>query len=285
MLAFVLSGGGNRGALEVGALRVLIERGIRPEMLVGTSAGAANAAMTASDPTPEGVQRLVNAWLEATKDDVYPGNRLIAVLRSLLRQDSMFPNHCLCRFIRARLPAGVRTFADVRGARLYITAVELSTGELRIFGDDPADLLLDAIMASMALPPYLPPWRCDGRWYIDGGAAACLPLSVALERGATEIYALDLTYTGFARASIHGVIPILFQAADIMVHQLRRRDLAEARRQLGARLHYVSLALEENLSPFDFCHTEELIAEGERRMAAYLEAQPRSSLAEGSEVR
>ena len=76
MLAFVLSGGGNRGALEVGALRVLVERGIRPEMLVGTSAGAVNAAMVASDPTLEGMQRLVNAWREVTKYDVYPGNHL-----------------------------------------------------------------------------------------------------------------------------------------------------------------------------------------------------------------
>ena len=285
MLAFVLSGGGNRGALDVGALRVLVERGIRPEMLVGTSAGAVNAAMVASDPTLEGVQRLVNAWREITKYDVYPGNHLTAMLRSLLRQDGMFPNRRLCRFIRAHLPAGVRTFADVQGARLYVTAVELGSGELRIFGDDPADQLLDAIMASTALPPYLPPWRCDGLLYMDGGAAACLPLSAALERGATEVYALDLTYTGCPRASIHGVIPILFQAADIMVHQLRQRDLAEARQQLGAKLHYVSLALDKNLSPFDFRHTGELIEEGRRRMAAYLEAQTCSSSPGGGEVK
>lgn len=50
MLAFVLSGGANRGPLEVGALQVLLERGIVPDMLVGTSAGAINAALLAIDP-------------------------------------------------------------------------------------------------------------------------------------------------------------------------------------------------------------------------------------------
>ena len=70
-----------------------------------------------------------------------------------------------------------------------------------------------------------------------------------------------------------------------MVHQLRQRDLAEARQQLGAKLHYVSLALDKNLSPFDFRHTGELIEEGRRRMAAYLEAQTCSSSPGGGEVK
>ena len=283
MITFVLSGGGNRGGLEVGAMWALIERGVRPEMLVGTSAGAINSAAVATDPTLAGVQRLADAWLEVTRRDVYPGNVLTMLLRFLLGRDSLFSNRRFHRFVQTHIEPKARTFADVQGARLYITAVDLNTGALHVFGDDPDDSLVDAIMASTALLPYLPPWEYKGRRYIDGGAAACLPLSVALERGASEIYAVDLTYAGHARRSIHGVIPILFQAADIMVHQLRQRDVAEARRRLGARLHYIPMPIHKDLSPFDFRHTGEMIEEGRRRTVAYLETLERSAWPEGGE--
>ncbi|HIQ06184.1 MAG TPA: hypothetical protein EYH31_10955 [Anaerolineae bacterium] len=283
MIAFVLSGGGNRGGLEVGAMWELLEQGIRPQMLVGTSAGAINAAGLAADLTLEGVRRLAEGWLEVTKDDVYPGNFLTTVIRFLLKRDGLYPNHRLYRFIRSRVPSGIHTFADVSGVRLYITAVDLNTGGLRVFGDDPADSVIDAIMASTALLPYLPPWEYQGRQYIDGGAGACLPLSVAIERGATEVYAVDLTYGGQLRESIHGVIPILFQAADIMVYQLRQRDLAEARRQLGDKLHYIPMPIYKDLSPFDFSHTRKMVEEGRQRTAAYLEAEARASQMKGGE--
>lgn len=281
MITFVLSGGGNRGGLEVGAMWALIERGIRPEMLVGTSAGAINATVVATDPTLAGVQRLADAWLGVTRRDVYPGNVLMMTLRFLLGRDSLFSNRRFHRFVQAHVEPKARTFGDVQEARLYVTAVELNTGALHVFGDDPDDSVVDAIMASTALLPYLPPWEYNGRRYIDGGAAACLPLSAALERGASEVYAVDLTYTGHARHSIRGVIPILFQAADIMVHQLRQRDLAEARRRMGARLHYIPMPVHKDLSPFDFRHTGEMIEEGRRRTEAYLETLERSAWPEG----
>lgn len=283
MIAFVLSGGGNRGSLEVGAMWTLTECGIRPQMVVGTSAGAINAAAVATDPILAGVERLANAWLETTRQDVYPGNVLTMALRFLIRRDGLFSNRRFHRFVQAHVRPKARTFADVRGARLYITAVDLDTGVLHVFGDDPGDSVVDAIMASTALLPYFPPWPYRGRRYIDGGVAACLPLSVALERGATEIYAVDLTYAGHPRRSIHGVIPILFQTAGIMVHQLRQRDLAEARRRLGAKLHYIPMPVYKDLSPFDFHHTGELIEEGRRQTEAYLETRERSTWPEGGE--
>src|SRR5215470_7554943 len=63
--AFVLSGGGARGALQAGALRALLEAGIRPDVVVGTSIGAWNGALLARDPTPTGVDTIASAWLTA----------------------------------------------------------------------------------------------------------------------------------------------------------------------------------------------------------------------------
>jgi predicted acylesterase/phospholipase RssA len=62
MTVFVLSGGGNYGPLQVGALQVLMERSLRPDLLVGNSAGALNAASLVTDPTPRGVKRLADLW-------------------------------------------------------------------------------------------------------------------------------------------------------------------------------------------------------------------------------
>src|SRR5688500_6070448 len=76
---FVLGGGGNLGALQVGMLQAVLERGIVPDELVGCSAGALNAAMLAADPTADGLDRLRNLWLTGQEDIVAPFSRFDGV--------------------------------------------------------------------------------------------------------------------------------------------------------------------------------------------------------------
>ncbi|MFN3929752.1 MAG: patatin-like phospholipase family protein, partial [Thermoflexus sp.] len=102
--AFVLSGGGNRGPLQVGALRALLERGVEPDFLVGTSAGAINAVAFAVDPTPGGVERLAAAWRRVRRADIYPGNLFTILWRLLTHQDSLFNGSGLRRVLEAHLP-------------------------------------------------------------------------------------------------------------------------------------------------------------------------------------
>ena len=85
------------------------------------------------------------------------------------------------------------SLAGLQGARLFVTATHLRTGRLHVFGDDPNDRVLDALMASTALIPLHPPWEIDGEKYVDGGTVTPLPIRVALERGATEIFALHIS--------------------------------------------------------------------------------------------
>jgi NTE family protein len=61
-IAFVLGGGGILGAHEVGMLRALAERSIKPDLILGTSIGAINGSVFAADPTPASVQRLSELW-------------------------------------------------------------------------------------------------------------------------------------------------------------------------------------------------------------------------------
>lgn len=110
MVAFVLSGGGNRGALQVGALQALFECGIVPDILVGTSADAVNAAYIATKPTLEGTQELAEIWQRLTKEDVCPGNRLTILWRIIARRDSLFPNANFLRFIELHASSGVERF-------------------------------------------------------------------------------------------------------------------------------------------------------------------------------
>jgi NTE family protein len=77
MIAYVLSGGNLRGALQVGALQALIQDPARrPQLIVGTSIGAINGALVAADPTPGGVEKLAHGWRSTKRSDVYPGRRI-----------------------------------------------------------------------------------------------------------------------------------------------------------------------------------------------------------------
>jgi len=273
MLAFVLSGGGNRGALQVGALQVLLEHGLRPDILAGTSAGALNAAFLASDPTPAGAERLAGIWKRVRKEDVYPDSRWSVLWRLIRNSESLYSNRNLHRFLLRYLRgARLERFGDVRsGVHLYIVAAELDTGAARVFGDSPDDPLLDALMASTALPPFHPPWRHNGTAYVDGGMAADLPICLTAERGAREIYALHITQAAQPHAPLRGILEISGHALLALLGRQLRCELRTATELPDVRLHHVPLTAYAELPLWDFRHTSEMIAEGRSVMEAYLE--------------
>src|ERR1700735_4652119 len=70
--AFVLAGGGSRGAVQIGMLAELVDRGIRADRVYGASVGAINGAAYASNPTPEGIERMAEIWRKLKGDDIFP---------------------------------------------------------------------------------------------------------------------------------------------------------------------------------------------------------------------
>lgn len=106
-VALVLSGAGNRCALQVGALRALFEGDFRPDMIVGTSAGALNGAFLATDPDLERVNQLASVWTKCTKDNFYPGDHLSMTWRALRGESSLFPNDNFVKFIQDTSPPEV----------------------------------------------------------------------------------------------------------------------------------------------------------------------------------
>jgi NTE family protein len=81
--AFILAGGGSLGAVQVGMLRALLESGIEPDMVVGSSVGAINGAYFAGDPTLEGISRLERLWGGLKRSDIFPWTwrRLLGFIR------------------------------------------------------------------------------------------------------------------------------------------------------------------------------------------------------------
>lgn len=96
-VAFVLSGGGPLGAVQVGFLRALFEHGVVPDMVVGVSVGALNAVAVADDPSASGVESLETLWLRMRRDDLFPGGPLVPAWHAVTRSPSLYSNAGLRR--------------------------------------------------------------------------------------------------------------------------------------------------------------------------------------------
>ncbi|MFN8500077.1 MAG: patatin-like phospholipase family protein [Anaerolineae bacterium] len=272
MIAFVLSGGGSRGALQVGALRALLERGIQPDMLVGTSVGGLNAAFVAADPSPDRVETLASLWRTVRRTDIYPDSKLRVAWRLARGHGSLYTNETFYRYIQ-RQYAGVETFSDLKGARCYIVVTNLDTGAMRVMGDRPADKVVDAIMATTALPPLHPPYPLDDGEYVDGGAVALLPIEVALERGAREIYALHIVDGPMPPIARRTVLHVSGKAIGALVQRQWQTSVALAGSR-GVRLHHIQLSPPVPCSVADYSKTDVLIQAGYEQTVAFLATVP-----------
>ncbi|HYU40084.1 MAG TPA: patatin-like phospholipase family protein [Acidimicrobiia bacterium] len=185
--AFVLSGGGNQGVSQVGMLRALLERGIEPDVVIGTSAGALNGAALATHPTLAGVEQLADVWLSIRSGEVFPGSKLARAWNVLRRDDHLFTNDGLRAVIeRAR---AAPTFAEL-AVPLRVIATDLDTGDEVVLACGPVE---PALLASTALPGLFPPIEHDGRLLVDGAIVNSVPLWHALSGPVDRIYVCNVT--------------------------------------------------------------------------------------------
>jgi NTE family protein len=269
MIAWALSGGGNRGPIQVGAMRALFERGIQPDLLVGTSAGALNAAFLATDPTPQTNERLAQMWLNTKAQDIFPKPKWYMLLRAAFFGNGLDDNQARTRNFKKQLPPGVKTFGDLK-IKLYVTTADLQTGRMYLYGDDPQADLLEAALASTALPVVWDPEVINGHQYVDGGIVANVPIGIAVDRGAKEIDALDLQDPG-PYAHKKGALPIALLSIGVLGYQQALRDIQRAIATAGITLHYISLGdIFANVDLQDLSHTAEMIEQGYQRAQEYL---------------
>ena len=183
---FVLGGGANLGATQVGMLRALFEHDITPDAVVGCSVGAVNGAMIAADPTLGAVTHLETLWRNLDGDAICPAGRLNALRLLARRYPTMESNDGLKQLLERHLP--IRTFADT-AIPLHVVATSLTTGHERWLATGP---LVPALLASAAIPAVFPPVVIDNEPLVDGAVVNNVPISKAIELGATRIVVLHV---------------------------------------------------------------------------------------------
>ncbi|MDR7301171.1 patatin-like phospholipase family protein [Haloactinomyces albus] len=182
--AWVLPGGSTFGAIQAGLVTALFEAGIEPEMVLGTSAGSLNAAWLAGDPSSRGAEKLRELWNSMRRRDVFPIQPVRILAGKLGLSNSLMSSHGLARWVHRTLP-----YRRIEHARipLTITATDINSGDGVYFEHGP---VLPALIASCSIPGMFPPVRIDDRWLVDGGPAAFMPISRAVEQGADRVYVL-----------------------------------------------------------------------------------------------
>jgi NTE family protein len=185
--AFVLGGGGLLGAVEVGMLRALLEAGVKPDVVLGTSVGALNGALLAADPGIGVVDRLVGLWESAAAGrEVYgegPVRQVSRVVRTGTHLHSARP-------LRQRLgqELGDRTFEEL-AVEFQCCAANIERAAEHWFT---TGRVVDAVVASAAVPGLLRPAVVDGEHYLDGGIVNSIPVGRAVECGADRVFVLQV---------------------------------------------------------------------------------------------
>jgi NTE family protein len=184
--AFVLGGGGRWGAVEVGMLRALEDAGIRADLVVGTSIGAFNGAVYAARPGPAAIDTLADLWRRVAADDLLGAN-LLQRARTLVRHRVAIQDAAPLRHVLAEaLP--VTTF-DELPITFQCVASAIERAAEHWFDRGP---IIDAVLASAAVPGLFPPVEVDGEHFYDGGLVNSVPVDRAIELGATKVYVLQV---------------------------------------------------------------------------------------------
>lgn len=167
-------------------LHALLERGVTPDLVVGTSVGALHGALVAREPTLESVETLENAWGELAKLGVL-GSSWFTDATILFRTRTHVRSSEPLRRMATQL-LGVERFEEL-AVPFQCVAASIERSVEHWFSSGP---LVDAILASSAVPGVLPPVRIGNEHFIDGGTVNSIPLDRAIELGGTEIYVLHV---------------------------------------------------------------------------------------------
>jgi NTE family protein len=265
-LAFVLSGGGARGALQVGALRALLEAEIHPDLLVGTSVGAVNATyMAVNGVNLTSIDGLVSAWESASAADLLPTNYFRLALRSFthLKRDQVY-SRMRDFFISQGLGPGF-SFFDIQGVELVLVATDLNTGDAVLYGPNSKQSVLDCLMDSITLPPWIMPNTRQNQVLMDGGLVSNLPIEPALRSGAGKIIALDLNDLREPPLSGSEVGKLFIKLVFAVAKRQTELELALAK-QSQIPVRRINLLGAKPIALWDFNQSMELIDQGYKTM-------------------
>lgn len=239
MRALVLSGGGSKGAYQVGVLKKWMgEQGLDYQILCGVSVGALNVAGLAQAPfgrPQEAIERLEKLWLEDVRTETiwkrwWPFGKVSGIWkRSLLNSQPLID------LVRSKLDMQA---VQESGRSVHVGAVCLDTGEIG-YGDQTSAEFVDWVARGRKDPVFLTPIEIDGKLWSDGGLRNITPLGQAIKLGATEVDVIICSNPGLSPSwheSAKNALPAqLYRTLDIMSDQILRSDLqvTELKNQLA----------------------------------------------------
>ena len=210
-LGLALGGGAARGFAHIGVIQVLEENGIKPDLVVGTSAGSLVAAFYASGKTGAQLQ-----WLADTMDESQLTDWTIPFMsRGMLRGEA------LGRYVNSQLNGA--KIEDLK-MPLGIVATDLQTGDGILFrrGD-----IATAVRASSAVPSVFEPVRIGNKDYVDGGLVSPVPVRSARQMGADIVIAVDISSRP-EDAKTSDMLKVLLQTFSIMGKSISQLEMAQA---------------------------------------------------------
>jgi NTE family protein len=257
--------------MQVGAMRALLEAGFTPDLLVGTSIGAVNVAgMAAWGNNLAALDRLERFYAAAAEAELMDPQPVRLALRALTGHPDLRTGQRLVDLLVAQgIPADLH-FGQVTGVRVALVAADLDTGQPILYGEDPGERLLDGVLASAAVPPWILPIEREGHVVLDGGALSALPIEPALSLGASEIIALSI--------DVPRTEPVIrseiYQLVEKLVSSVGRREVyletALAAAQ-GVPMRRIPLVPPEGVQLWDFGHSAEMLQGGYKAAQRSLE--------------
>ena len=262
---FVLSGGGSRGAGQVGMLRALWEAGITPDVLVGGSVGAINACFVGAHPTTHGIEMLARHWL-GMDESALCGSRRDAVVNVARRRPYLFSSDRLRKLASSWVPT---YHLENLPVPVVVATTDIATG--RAVHHDHG-YIPDLIAASAALPGLFPPVTLKGPegpvTHVDAGIAENVPLTAALgvARPGDRVYVLDVT-------RVPQTTRVLRNPLDVLIASLVASVRNRGEPVFPPGVEVVRCKLDESFDcgpVFDFSHTATLFRLGEEAVGAAL---------------
>lgn len=208
-IGLALGGGAARGFAHIGVIQVLEEAGIKPDLVVGTSAGSLVAALYASGKGGAELARVALAMDEsAITDWAFP-------TRGVIRGEA------LARYVREL--TGGRAIEQM-SMPLGIVATDLDSGEGVLFQRGDTGV---AVRASSAVPAVFQPVKIGAREYVDGGLVSPVPVRYAKQMGAELVLAVDISSAPDGNPT-GDAMRMLLQTFAIMGRSINRLELRDA---------------------------------------------------------
>lgn len=250
-------------------LRALYERGIAPDLIVGTSAGAINGAYIASRPqTVETAKALGEIWRGLKRANVFPVSPLTGLLGFVGRRNYLIPDFGLRKLIGRHVE--VDRLEDLP-IPMRVVAVGALTGEELLLSEGP---LVEVVLASSAVPGVLPPVRFDGHILTDGGVANNTPISHAVELGAERIYVLPTGNACALKELPSGALGMALHAISQLTQRRLIDDIERYREHEheGYKLIVLPPPCPLEIQPIDFSQADKLIELALHDSRKFLEA-------------